>query len=183
MNRILTTLTATLALLSITGCSSRNVSSYPSSPVDSLELVLSRASLAEVEFEHYKFTGATLFKECGTVNRGRYVPEEQDVREVRNFRGGPVAQQARSFVGTYRTKKWTWDEPGTHRSLADPGEVRLSLNAGSEKIKVATSLDSISDPRSSAERALSKLVRSVRGVAGGKMCGNAEFYGLGYLPG
>jgi len=165
----------TLPSCSIFGGSSR----ARSIPIDSLEVAMSRASLVDTEFEHYKFSSGKLFKECGKVRRGRYMAENHALLPLRNANGGPLNRQANDFLSVYQERKWRWDAPGTNRSLADPGVLKMSLQLGGRKVEVETSLDSISDPKSRAERSLRGLVLSLRGIAGGELCGNREFYGLG----
>lgn len=172
---LLMALLTTLPSCSMFGGSSR----ARSIPIDSLEVAMSRASLVDTEFEHYKFSSGKLFKECGKVRRGRYMAEDHALLPLRNANGGPLTRQANDFVSVYRERKWSWDAPGTNKGLADPGMLKISLQLGGRKVEVETSLDSISDPKSRAERSLRGLVLSLRGVAGGELCGNRDFYGLG----
>lgn len=178
--RIIGRLTTAFILAPLTSCSLFGSSSPErTTPIDSLELAMSRASLVDTDFEHFKFAGGKIFKECGKVRRGRFLAEDHVLLPLRNPNGGPLTRQANDFLEVYRERKWNWDAPGTNKSLADPGILKMSLQIGGKRVEVNTSLDSISDPKSRVERSLRSLVLSLRGVAGGELCGNKQFYGLG----
>lgn len=167
----------------LTGCSLLGFDDYEVEPpkMEFLELTMSRASLNATEFEHFRIKDNILFLECGKVNRGLFRPEDEQITRFQKNQLYRARQIASDFVTTSRNDQPKWKAPGRSNSLSDPGKLELSVSSEGESVKVTTSLDSISDPHNSAERELNKLVRAVRLLAGKKVCGNSEFYGLGYL--
>lgn len=170
-------------LLPISGCSLLGFEDAEVEPpkMEFLELTMSRASLNATEFEHFRIKDNILFLECGKVNRSLFRPEDEKISRFEKTQLYQARQIASDFVMSVKIDPPTWKPPGRSNSLSDPGKLELSASSEGESVKVSTSLDSISDPHNSAERELNKLVRAVRLLAGKKVCGNSEFYGLGYL--
>jgi hypothetical protein len=128
-----------------------------------------------------KLSPDTLFAECGKLRRGRYFPTEQDVTNPLPNERTRVRRETSRFIDILGEREWKWAPPGTNKDLTDPGRLELTIRSKGHTIEVKTTLDSISDPRSRAEHALGRVIRTIRGAAGGKLCGNTRFYGLGIL--
>jgi hypothetical protein len=173
-------LPALLAPLLLASCSLFGASDEDLRNVESVELFLSRASLGNAEFEHVKLTKGALFYECGKLQRGRYFPAEQEVVNLRASQERTVVREASAFFESYSEREWSWAPPGMNKDLTDPGEVKLLMRVEGKTVKVETSLDSIADARHRGERGLARVVRTMRGAAGGKLCGNSQFFGLGF---
>ena len=144
----------------------------------SVEITLSRASLVGVDYEHYKIARGKLFKECGKVNKGNFIPDEQAFVSLNPDIHAPLLDVSHSFMARAHGQEIAWDKPGKNDDLTDPGITRVVLEAEEGTVTVDTALDSVSNPGSRAERSLNNLIRIVRSAAG-TMCGNKVFYGVG----
>lgn len=172
-----------LLTLTVSGCSlfGYDINEVEPPKMEFLELTMSRASLSSTEFEHFRIKDNLLYLECGKVNRSVFKPEDERISRFEKTQLYKTRQIASDFVAQVIKDQPTWKPPGRSNSLSDPGKLEMSVSSEGESVKVTTSLDSISDPHNYAERGLNRLVRAVRLLAGKKVCGNSEFYGLGYL--
>ena len=168
-------------LLISQGCSLFGFGKPKLTEYTSIDVSLSRASLVDIDFENYKVMPDKVFYECGKVKRGKYSPADQKLLRFNPARSLPVRESLTDLVKFLKRSDLTWEEAGKNKSPADPGELKMTINTGSNKYSVVTSLDSISDPRTQAARELQEVVRKVRAMAGKAPCGNDRFYGLSAL--
>lgn len=157
---------------------SGEVSEAGSRAPESIELYVSRSNMADTEFEQYKVSAGRLFAECGKIKAGRYVPIEQESDEVEADLAGQIGEAVQGVLSADAELEHPYDEPGSNRSMMDPGQLYLTLAFGEEVKSIKTSLDSVSEPTGSRERKLLKLLRLMRGASGEPLCGNREFYGV-----
>jgi hypothetical protein len=143
----------------------------------SLELFVQRSSVTTSEFEQFKVVGERLFYECGTVSRGRFVP---DTQQFVSFPETMVEQyQTRlSRVVALLGPDQVFDAPGKAAHMADPGIFSLHVEIAENQHEVRTAFDSVVSPDTRVERELHALARILRAAAGGEICGNRHFYGL-----
>ncbi len=182
--------TVAALLFATTGCSSSTIpaGSSPTSEtmatLEVMEIFYARASTAESEFEHFKLQKQLLFVECGTIHRGRYRVEEQDVSAIPEESVAALQIQAFPLFQTLTTNsRPTLDEPGEASSFFDPGRFSLNMNFGGITGQMKTSVDALTSPLSKSASMAKKLVETIRAEARAhsrmkSLCGNEEFYGL-----
>ena len=154
-------------------------SATKSSKIDSIELFMSRASASSQDFEQLKLSNNQLYKECGPINRGRFAPLSQEFVTIERARNQELLDLAANLSDFVRTHGSSFEKPGTNKSFADPGQVLITLE-GAPNLEIKASLDSISNAKNPAESKVKKLVESMRGAAGGTLCGNQQFYGIAF---
>lgn len=182
MNRISLRLLFTLvALIGGLACSS-NPGAIPSAEesasIHSIELFMSRASMIDAEFEQFKLTGNRLYKECGTIRQGRHYPQMQDIDALPE----DVAQAIRNQATVVASQPQNFDPliipgPGKSSGMFDPGILNLTIK-GKESLDIKTSFDSIGDADRLSEKDVKNLVSLLRQAAGGRICDNAQFFGI-----
>lgn len=151
----------------------------PVRPVDAVEITLSRASLVDAEFEHYKVTRGQFFRECGKNRRGSFIPTSTVIEPLGVAYRNPLLDRVSRLLDFIDTHNPHWKEAGNGLSLADPGVVKVKISTPSRHYEMETSVDSMSAPSSRQERALRRVITLLRGAAG-DMCGNKVFYGIGF---
>jgi hypothetical protein len=144
--------------------------------IQAIELVMSRAHMNDTEFEQYKLEGSTLFGECGSIRRGRFMPQAHQVKEISATELAAVHHLVEGVEPDLGSS--SLDNPGDNSWMADPGQFILSVRAKSAEQKIKTSLDSVSTPTTKRERALNQLATQLRSLTGEALCGNKSFYGL-----
>lgn len=173
-----------ISILLITSCSATVEEEAPIEEKDSfrsIELFLSRASLGDSEFEHYKLVGKNLFRECGKMPRGKPVVTFQRFEPITVDSMTLARRRVLDLLVFLESGEVNWEKPGNTRSLVDPGKAKLTIDATDGMTIIDTSLDSLVDPRTKHARYLKKVTEAFRAAAGSEMCGNKHFYGLGYL--
>lgn len=165
-------------------CSSTQLSVPEDVTLNSLEISYVRSSLIENEFEHFKLQGNLLFVECGTVQRGRYRVESQDVSSLPEESLARLRERAYPLsLALASGSPPAVDEPGSGSSFFDPGRLTITLNVSGKASEMKTSVDAISSPTSQAALLGKKMVETMRAEARAhsrlkSLCGNSEFYGL-----
>lgn len=145
-----------------------------------VELHLSRTSLTQTEYEQYRFMGDRIYKECGSIKRGRPIVKEQDLIAVNSDDRSEVVKSASNLFKRMKAEPAvSWDPPGKNVDLFDPGKALLTLHVGNRKIEIRTSISALDEPSDSAAKDAYQLVRNVRRSAGASPCGNRRFYGIG----
>jgi hypothetical protein len=144
--------------------------------IQGIELFMSRAHLSDTEFEQYKLGEGTLFSECGSIRRGRFLPQSHEITRL-------SAEQLKSLhtlAGSIQKKpsKNQLEAPGDNSWLADPGQFSLLIESEAGAQKINASLDSISSASTTHERELKAIASEMRQLAGGSPCGNNTFFGL-----
>lgn len=192
MKTISTTLKNTQLLIALVatplfffqGCSSNPTDTPLNATLpSSIELYFSRASLTDVEFEQYKVTDSLVFRECGKIQRGRYLAETQDIVPLDEDLKQKLSEISAKILAENKTREFELDAPGKNSHFADPGQFYLTLanteDSSSEKEVLKTAFSSISSPSNKLESALRTLAIALRKSAGSAPCGNRDFYGLG----
>jgi len=144
----------------------------------SAEVYLARSSISTVEFEQFKLFQGKLYKECGLIKRGRFAPDTQDLASLPAEAALSLEQQISDLANYLKANKEAPPKAGTNKGFADPGQVNLSLDSEAGKFSVKTSVDAVSNAEIPLTRKIKRLVESMRGEAGGKLCGNTEFFGI-----
>ncbi|MBX7145227.1 MAG: hypothetical protein K1X79_12300 [Oligoflexia bacterium] len=171
------------ACVTLTACGSN--SPTPPKPTEpnttpelrSLELFLSRAHLTGTDFEQYKFDSGTLFSECGSIKRGRFMPEDHSLTELKENLASELAALVQPLAVEKNAAK-DLAQSGDNSWLADPGQFQLKVVTSQGESQWKTSLDSISSPTSALEHKLQKLATALRSAASDPHCGNKSFYGV-----
>lgn len=165
--------------LGLGGCASSPAPLPPDAAVRSLELFLSRASLFGTEFEQYSLADDKLFYECGSIERGRFIGRHQGVVALEPERLAAVTTAAYAVERTVTAGSPTLAEPGTNRSMFDPGQYTLTarLSDGEAALNVRTSLDAVVNKGSAQNERLERLAALIRGGATGA-CAQPTFFGL-----
>lgn len=172
---------AIVLLLFLPGCFSESPKpSDPNQKVTSMELFYSRSSWNETEFEQFQLVGGKLFQECGEIRHGRYLAKEQKIKPLTSESTETLQTRLDKIARYMLENSPSFDDPGDNVGLADPGVFSFRAKYGSDQVEIETSYDSISAPSSYAEKRLKKVVQAVRASAGGILCGNASFYGIGF---
>jgi hypothetical protein len=180
MKRYTASFAATLSLLALSGCSAlwSSAPKTPAPPVQSIELYLSRGSSQGSDFEQFKLSGDSLYKECGPIKRGRQYAAEQEVVPLPSEYRPLIDEAAAAVISALSVPNTVLAKPGASSGIFDPGEISLALKTEQTKVKVATSLDTVSDPDGPTEEKILKLVKLVRTAAGLPFCGTTQFYGI-----
>lgn len=141
-----------------------------------VELFMSRAHLNDTEFEQYKLGDNTLFSECGSIRRGRFLPQNHEITRL----SPEQLKSIHSLAGSIQTNpsKNQFETPGDNSWLADPGQFTLQIESENGMQKINASLDSISSASTTRERELQAIASQMRQIAGGSPCGNNNFFGL-----
>lgn len=169
------------ALAALSGCSVLWQSSEqqaPSAPLRSLELYLSRGSSQGADFEQFKISGDTLYKECGPIKRGRQYAAEQEVVQISSEMRPRIDEAAAKVIEALAVPNTILAKPGTGSGIFDPGQLTLALQSEKSKVSIATSLDTVSEPEGRTEEKIRDLVALVRTAAGLPFCGVNQFYGI-----
>jgi hypothetical protein len=151
----------------------------PAQDLRSLELFVSRASIALTEYEQFKIINNNLVKECGKIDRGRYIPAYQALAVLTPEQIQSINPIAWKIFNNVRSNRPEFDEPGDNDAFYDPGQYYLTLEYPAGKEKINTSLDSTRGSGNSTMTAMLTLAEKVRGAAGVPLCGNREFYQVG----
>lgn len=168
-------------LISICACSQtiKSESPFPNSEIKNINIFLSRSSLGITEFEQFKLTGnSNLFYECGKINRGRYVPEVQEIKNIETASANEILSLTNDLLQAKEKTKSALEKPGNNGSLFDPGQLMMEINSKDSKSEIKTSLDSISDAQTDLQIKIRALTRKFRSSTMSKLCGNKEFYGI-----
>jgi len=177
-NRSARTILIVLGLATVVGCGATPTPPPPPpGSVRSIDLFLSRASLFGTEFEQFSLAGDKLFFECGSLERGRFIGRHQGVTELSSERLADVASATDAVHRIVVDKSPTFAEPGTNRSMFDPGQFTLKAELADAAFEVKTSLDTVVNKPSLPEEHLSKLARTLRGATSGA-CATPSFFGL-----
>jgi hypothetical protein len=161
----------------VLGCSATSTPPAPVGSVRSLELFLSRASLFGAEFEQFSLAGDKLFFECGSLERGRFIGRHQGVTELTPERLAELTSATYAVHRIVAEKSPTFADPGTNRSMFDPGQFTLKAELADGALEVKTSLDTVVNRPALPEEKLSNLARTLRGATSGG-CATASFFGL-----
>jgi len=146
--------------------------------VRSVELFYSRSSFSETEFEQFKYIPGNLYRECGHITRGRFLPEFQGFVPVPKSDVALVQKRVAQIAAQVQDLNPSYDLPGKSKGMFDPGQYILTIRYSSENVQVRTALDSVTEPKNNAEKSLASLAETFRRLGGGMLCGNTDFYGL-----
>lgn len=183
--KILKSLLCLLCLLTIHGCSSSSITPSQELEVSELTLFLTRRSLSGTDFEQYKLGAeGNLFVECGKISGGRFTPTFQKMDKLHSENRENLNNAISRMVNATNYKKKSFDNPGKNSSLFDPGKYKITFSATGTSSPVSgdvfTSLDSITEPTSPAEKELFNIATAIRtGVSFyDPICNNREFFGV-----
>ena len=144
-----------------------------------LDALLTRASIQSTDFEQFKLFNGKLYKECGQIKRGRFTPAEQDLLTLSAEPAQRLNTQAQELWQQLVPSAPKLPEPGTNKNFADPGKVIITLRSSGAAREAKTSLDSVTNQGEQTLVKIKRLLELLRGEAGGKLCNNQTFYGLG----
>jgi hypothetical protein len=151
----------------------------PSESLTSIEVLLSRASLTDVDFEHFSVAQGHLFKECGKIKRSVFYPLAQQLQVLPPQYRKSITERSERLLESLATASPSWQPAGKNRSLTDPGIARVTFRTARSSSTIETSLDAVRNGSQGHEKLLKRVVTMTRGAAG-EMCGNKVFYGIGF---
>ncbi len=176
-------LIAIVPILFVLGaCSSKDTASvpYPSADIRSFEVFYQRASLSVTEFEQFAYAAENIFVTCGSLHRGRSVHEFENFLSLSKEENTALLSFVAELLPELEKNASRLLEPGTGLSPLGPGKLyfRVLTDEGERSWTIA--FDPISEPKKYVEKRLKRFVEELRATAGGVLCGNSDFYGIGF---
>ncbi len=173
----------TCSSLFFTACSGSDAPQHPGLKptnfnVDYVEIYLGRSSISSADFEQYKLSGKNLFQECGIVRSGKFTPKYQKIHALTDNAYTSIMDAVWDLLNLSQQGS-AYDKPGTAEQFYDPGKLLVTIKGNRNTLKIETSVDSVSNPKSLPEKALNSLVKLTRGSGQADACGNGGFYGIG----
>jgi hypothetical protein len=144
-----------------------------------LELYAERVGMEESNFERYVAKGSVMIVECGERKREQPEVEWQQTVMLSDSDRVLLSQLASQLSSS---DLMSLPEPEANGSLFDAGSFKLFLTNKPGKVaplRVATTLDVVSNQRTNPTRKLNSLFARLRGVSEKAPCGNLSFYGVG----
>lgn len=112
------------------------------------------------------------------MRRNRYNPKEQELSTISLNKEKNIRDSVARLTDAIDNSESEWQPAGKLTSLADPGEIKITIKTATNSYEVATSLDSVSTPTSKKEQMLQKTVNAVRRSLAKTPCNNKSFYGF-----
>lgn len=148
-------------------------------PINSVALYMARGDLlAAPQFEQYKLSNNKLFGECGKVLKAGPVAAAQDLSQVDPQQLASINAAASEIIELLKSEESNLSEPGGISGFMASGKLEITIQSGDNSSKLETSLNSIAEPSSLAEKRVHNLVELLRGTAPNQ-CGNRQFFGIG----
>ncbi len=185
--------------LALSSCAQMNSSSTfsgnISEPVE-VDVFSARGFLGGSDYERYHLKGNVLWRECGNVNVGSVSKptkeiagdsvlekdpnlniEERRVETLSREQLNAIKSRAARLRHTLSTTPAAEPPPGSVFTLTDPGLFEMEVQIGSDKNRLVTSVDALTDQTSPNLKDAHSLFSTLRGV-GPVICGSNTFFGI-----